>query len=279
MIDIESISTGLSLGGDGIWYSSDRQSVSYPSDGNSACFAVEDDSYWFNHRNSCIVSLVRSYPPPNRGTIFDIGGGNGFVSMGLSGAGFDVVLVEPGQQGVINAVNRGVKNVICATTDTAKFYPNSLPAVGLFDVIEHIENDLDFLKSIRYLIKDGGYLYVTVPSFSFLWSSEDVLAGHFRRYSLSQINRLLENAGFYVEFSSYIFRVLPIPIFLLRALPYKTGLSRNNIKIDDISRDHGVKGGVGAKFLNRIFQLEIKSLDRLRAMHFGSSCLVVAKCH
>ncbi|MFC1630590.1 methyltransferase domain-containing protein [Pseudomonadota bacterium] len=98
--------------------------------------------------------------------------------------------------------------------------------MGLFDVIEHIEDDLSFLQSIHGLMVKSGHLYATVPSYSFLWSAEDILAGHFRRYSLEEITNVLKAAGFEVQFSSYIFRFIPIPAFLFRALPYKLGLSK-----------------------------------------------------
>ena len=64
---------------DGVWFTktSSENALSYPSDGNDQCFRVEDSSYWFGHRNTCIVELVRQFPP--NGLIFDIGGGNGFV--------------------------------------------------------------------------------------------------------------------------------------------------------------------------------------------------------
>lgn len=277
MADIKSISTGLKLGKDGIWYSKDTERISYPSDGNEACFAIEDNSFWFRHRNNCIVSIVSSFPSNNKKTIFDIGGGNGFVSLGLINAGFDVVLVEPGRTGSSIAKSRGIKNVICATTDTAKFKQHSLPSVGLFDVIEHIEDDLAFLQSVNRLLEKGGYLYATVPSYSLLWSNEDVSAGHFRRYTLEGISDVLELAGFQIEFSSYIFRFLPFPIFLLRALPYRLGLSKGEKKSSDISRDHTVKRGASETILNLLLQTEIKYLTNKKKMMFGGSCLIVAK--
>jgi len=277
MVDMQSISTGLKLGDDGIWYSQENQNISYPSEGNENCFAVEDGSFWFRHRNDCIASIVKTYPPEDNGTIFDIGGGNGFVSLGLANAGFDVALMDPGSVGAFNAKKRGLKNVICATTETAKLKQHSLPAVGLFDVIEHIGDDLVFLKSIRNLMKEGGRLYATVPSYSFLWSQEDVFAGHFRRYTLKDISKVLECAGFQVEFSSYIFRFLPAPIFLLRTLPYKMGLSKKQRNAKSASRDHAEKGGAMAKILSLILHREIENLKNKKTMHFGGSCLIVAK--
>ena len=220
---------------------------------------------------------MKAYPPEDNGTIFDIDGGNGFVSLGLANAGFDVALLEPGIVGACNAKKRGLKNVIFATTDAAKLKQHSLPAVGLFDVIEHIEDDLAFLQSIRNLMKKGGRLYATVPSYSFLWSEEDVLAGHFRRYALEDISQVLESAGFQLEFSSYIFRFLPVPIFLFRTLPYKIGLSKANRNAKSASRAHAAKGGTMVKILGLILHREIEHLDNKRAMRFGGSCLVVAK--
>jgi SAM-dependent methyltransferase len=277
MVDIQAISTGLQLGDDGIWYSTDIESISYPSEGNDSCFAIEENSFWFRHRNNCIASVVKSYPPENNGTIFDIGGGNGFVSLGLANSGFNVALVEPGKVGASNAKQRGLSNVICATTNTAKFIEHSLPAVGLFDVIEHIEDDLAFLKSVRELMKKNALLYVTVPAYSFLWSAEDVFAGHFRRYDLGSILNVLQLAGFQVEFSSYIFRFLPIPVFLLRTMPYKLGLSKTERISNTTSRDHAVKGGAMSDILDSILQSEINNLNNRKAMPFGGSCLIVAK--
>ncbi len=277
MADIQAISRGLKLGADGIWYSADTQDISYPSEGNDACFAVEDRSFWFKHRNNCIIAAVKTYPPEHAGTIFDVGGGNGFVSAGLATAGFNVALLEPGKTGASNAKHRGLDTVICATTDTADFRSHSLPAVGLFDVVEHIEDDLTFLKSVKNLTKRNGRLYVTVPAYSFLWSGEDVSAGHFRRYTLSKICKVINDAGFEIEFSSYIFRFLPVPIAFFRALPYRLGLSHSETKAEKNESDHVVEEGAIARFLSIVLNSEIEKLRKSKSMRFGGSCLVVAK--
>lgn len=277
MADIQTLCPGLELGDDGIWYSADVPSVSYPTHGNDACLAIEDGSFWFRHRNNCIVSVVEAFPPDGNGTIFDIGGGNGFVSMGLAGAGFEVAIVEPGKAGAANARKRGVKDVICATADTAHFKPQSLPAVGLFDVIEHVEDDSAFLGAIRRLMKPNGRLYATVPAYSFLWSAEDVEAGHYRRYTRASIGSVLESAGFRVEFSSHIFRLLPLPILLMRTLPHRLGLAKSARKADAGSRDHAVDGGIAVRVMNALLETEVENLKNRKPMAFGGSCLLVAR--
>jgi hypothetical protein len=50
----------------------------------SRCF-ITCRSFWFLHRNRCIVSLVRRFAPDGR--FLDIGGGNGYVARGLVAAG------------------------------------------------------------------------------------------------------------------------------------------------------------------------------------------------
>lgn len=134
MLNIESISTELKLHSNGVWCSRITEDVSCPTSGNEAYIAVEDHSFWFRHRNNCIISIVTAYPPKNNETIFDVGGGNGFVSLGLVKAGFDVVLVEPGRTGISQAKQRGLKHIICATLNTAKFKQHSLYAAFLAEL-------------------------------------------------------------------------------------------------------------------------------------------------
>ena len=67
--------------------------------GNDLCFEIEENSFWFGHRNNCIIEMIKNYPPTRNSPIFDVGGGNGFVAKGLLDAGLEVVLVEPGPAG------------------------------------------------------------------------------------------------------------------------------------------------------------------------------------
>lgn len=277
MADIASISSGLHLGEDGIWHGAGREAVSYPADGNAACFGIEDRSFWFRHRNECIATVVRNFPPEAGEAIFDIGGGNGYVAAGLMKAGFDVVLIEPGPSGAANARKRGVKDVICATTETANFRPHSLGAIGLFDVVEHVEDDAAFLGSMRALLKTGGRLYATVPAYASLWSDEDEHAGHFRRYTVGSFCAALRTAGFAVEFSSYIFRPLPLPILLGRALPYRLRGTKPAGTAREEGGDHKVQGGLATRVLESVLQTEIANLANRRPMRFGGSCLVAAR--
>jgi SAM-dependent methyltransferase len=257
---------------DDIWYSKGSSNISYPTDGNANCFQIEENSFWFKHRNSVILDLIKNFPP--RDYIFDIGGGNGFVTKSLKENGYNTFLVEPGIQGVKNAQKRGISNILCSTFEDAQFHEGCISAIGIFDVLEHIENDLEYLKKISWHLEPEGILYLTVPSYRFLWSQEDDSAGHYRRYTLKSINKVLIDSGFKIKYKSYFFSFLPIPILLFRTLPFKLIHSKKpNIRTNEHFQDKGLLGDI----IKLVLKKERQKLNNLKNIPFGGSCVVVAQ--
>ncbi len=274
-VDISAIAANLKPGPDGIWVAAGPSGgVSYPEEGNENCLALEADSFWFVHRNRCIQALVENFPPP--GALFDLGGGNGYVAIGLQQAGVPVVLVEPGRQGVQNARQRGVKGIICSTLEDAGFRPATLPAVGTFDVLEHIAGDVNFLEKVHTLLAPGGRLYLTVPAFPALWSVDDQYAGHYRRYRLGALRRAVEQARFTVEYASYFFFLLPLPILLGRTIPTLFGL-RKQEEWGRYQDEHHRQAGLVGYGLNTLLNGELAWIRRKRALPLGGSCLLAAR--
>lgn len=272
-VRVEDLADNLRSVGGGLWTSSASADLSYPSEGHSQCFAIEEDSFWFRHRNAVISDVMRRFPPS--GTVFDIGGGNGYVTAGLIRAGYEAVLVEPGLDGARNAIRRGLNPVLCTTLDEAGFRPASIPAAGLFDVVEHIEDDAGFLRRLRGLMPPGGRLYVTVPTTPWLWSVDDERAGHFRRYTVASIRKVLSTAGFEVEFASPFFGFLVAPVFLRRAIPGRLGLRSDSG--DEYVAEHTPPSPRVQRVLEWFCSAELKRLGRGKRLRLGSSCLVVAR--
>lgn len=259
---------------DGIWYSKKNTIISYPDDGNDNCLILEESSFWFRHRNNCITEAIKKFSSP---VIFDVGGGNGYVSKGMADAGFKVVLLEPGERGVQNAKKRGIENIICSTLENTGFCPKTIPSIGMFDVLEHIENDLNFLSYIKDLLILNGRLYITVPAYWFLWSLDDDATGHFRRYTIRQLSKKLKSIGFEIEYSTYFFSILPLPIFFFRTLPNKLGLKKSKSPMDQHLNLHREKKGIINIFLNILLNIELKLIKKQKRLWFGGSCLIVAK--
>jgi len=253
----------------GIYSADSNRELSYPKEGNDIYFNIENESFWFKHRNDCIISLVKKHSPNQ--PFFDIGGGNGFVSVGLHAENIETVLIEPGIHGCMNAKARGIKNIICSTLEESGCNKNSLPAIGLFDVVEHIENDKQFISSEYNYLQDNGFVYITVPSYQFLWSYEDVSAGHFRRYTRKQLERLLEKEGFKIHFSSYFFSFLVLPIWLKRSLVFLKSKQKS------VENDHKSSNKIISGILQFFLTLEKSKINKLSKIKFGSSCIVVAQ--
>jgi 2-polyprenyl-3-methyl-5-hydroxy-6-metoxy-1,4-benzoquinol methylase len=274
MINLEKYSEDLIVR-DGILFAKKESKISYPESGNQLCFQLEEDSFWFKHRNHCIIEAVKKYCPSN--LFFDIGGGNGFVAKGLENNGIQSVLIEPGLQGCLNAQKRKLESIVCSTLENASFKKERLPSVGLFDVVEHIEDDVNFLKSIYEYLRDDGFVFITVPAFQSLWSNEDKDAGHYRRYTVKNLEQKLNQIGFKIVYSTYIFSILPLAVFLFRSLPSKLGFNKNSSNADKHKSEHKANKGFINKLLNKIWEFEIKNIQRGKSIHIGGSCFIVAQ--
>lgn len=271
--DLSGYANGLEFK-NGIWFSKLKKEIYYPHEAHDEYFQLEEKSFWFIHRNNCIIEAVKNFPPG--GFIFDIGGGNGFVSYGLEKCGIRTYLIEPGIEGIINAKKRELKNLICSSFEDAHFKENSLPAVGLFDVFEHIEDDVVFISKLRDVLVSGGRLYLTVPAFNILWSGEDDYANHFRRYTIKGIGNKLKSANFEIEYETYIFSFLLIPIFLFRSIPYRIFKKGTHSK-EETQKQFLDQGRLKKKMLNKMFKIELLKIRNKKNIGFGSSCLLVAK--
>lgn len=269
---IEEISNQLTRNPDGIYVSNKEDTVSYSPTGHADCFQIEDDSFWFQHRNDCIAAMVARHP--FEGTLLDLGGGNGYVSQRLIAEGHEAILIEPGRTGAYNAhVHRCIDAVVCALLVDAAFYPESFGAIGMFDVIEHIEDDRAFIAEIAPLLIPGGKLYLTVPCHAWLWSAADVDAGHFRRHTERSLRALLDE-HFVIDYLSYFFKPLILPQWLLRAMPYQIGLGRKTELSPQTA--HGSNRGPMTRALSRLLQSEARKVSRNERIGFGASCMVAA---
>ena len=61
----------------------------------------------------------------------------------------------------------------------------------LMDVLEHTPDDLAVLREAASHVEEGGYVFITVPAFSWLTSMHDRFLGHFRRYSRGSLGNLV----------------------------------------------------------------------------------------
>jgi SAM-dependent methyltransferase len=254
------------------WAADALASVSYPSAAQAQIASIEDSSFWFRHRNRVIGTVVRGHPP--EGPILDVGGGNGSVSLALRRHGISAIVLEPGISGASIAHARGF-TVIQASFDGEMFVEGAVPAIGLFDVIEHVADDLKFLRDCRKVLTGGGFLYVTVPALQSLWSSDDRFAGHYRRYNRRSLRQALVASGFEVVALSAFFTLLVPLTFLFRTLP--SALGSRKVEGVDKAFDHHRPGQWVGVLMERVLGIEHAILARGHAFPFGTSLIAVAR--
>lgn len=252
-----------------VYTSKKKTCISYPDEGNRECLRLEENSFWFQHRNRLIIEVAKKYAP--KSLFWDIGGGNGYVAKGLQDAGIETVLLEPGESGCFHAQARGVKGIVCSTFEDAGI-SDEVESAGLFDVLEHVENETEFLSRLK--IAQGGILFLTVPAYSWLWSNEDEHAGHFRRYTRRSLEKKLSESGFKILYNTYFFSILPLPIFLIRSLPTFLKLRKKSTVTQSI-KEH--RPGILSKILNLFWNFEAYRVMKNKTLPMGASILVVAQ--
>lgn len=81
----------------------------FPEGGHDLYEAIENDSFWFKHRRSVILSLFEKYVT-RRSAIADVGGGTGFIARALQ-ENYSCTLIEPGQKACFLAEKGSVTNI------------------------------------------------------------------------------------------------------------------------------------------------------------------------
>jgi SAM-dependent methyltransferase len=147
--------------------------------------------------------------------------------------------------------------------------------ISLLDVIEHLPDDTAAMAEVARALKPGGVAIVSVPAMPQLWSFNDELAGHQRRYVRGDFVRLASNAGLELCDSRYFMCLLSPLLFLSR---WSASRKLKTATRDEIRRAmidmHRVPAAPINGLLSAVFGLETYLGHWLR-LPFGSSLLGV----
>lgn len=170
---------------------------------------------WETARAGALASLARRHWPRDQARrVLDVGCGDGFAGRAIIRGwpmevahGVDTNL-SPEDLGRFSDTN-----FTCFQTfaDLRSDYTDLL----LLDVLEHIPDDAEFLKTLsaQRLIA-GGLAFITVPAFPSLWSDHDEFLRHCRRYRRRELLRLVEDAGLEMLAEGYWF----LSLLLVRSM-------------------------------------------------------------
>jgi len=249
----------------------------YPVEHFEKLFSLENRHFWFRSRNRIIKNIVKKYlgsGPTNK--YLEIGCGTGNVLQAISSnSNYKLMGAELFIKGLVYAKSR-MPDVEFVQLDARKLpFVKEFNGIGAFDVLEHIQEDELVIKNVYEALLPGGYFFITVPQHKWLWSIQDDMAYHKRRYERVELTQKLVGAGFDVKvITSFVSTLLPIMY-----------LSRRNIdahSIDEKERnDYEFKELEIPSWMSTILTIPMK-IDELLinlgvSLPFGGSLLVVAQ--
>lgn len=176
-------------------------------------------------KDEIILKLFKEFVKSKDSRLLEIGCGMGHTSVSLSKIISKLVGIDISIEGIKIAKER-VNNAefIVGDATALPFKDKCFDCVIVKDVLEHIENDLQAIKEVNRVLKNGGLLIVYVPyslddSFSFesvikkiFRYTIDDKVGHVRRYNEKEIKEKLREfdiiKSFY--FAHFLFGILSV---------------------------------------------------------------------
>ena len=257
------------------------QNNDFPPESFEKLYAAENSNFWFVSRNKVIKSLVKKYFPESKSQknkLLEIGCGTGFVLKGLSeNKSLELSGAEIYLQGLKYARKRLPEVEFIQLDATNLPFNDFYDAVAAFDVLEHIEEDELVMKNVHQALKQGGYFFISVPQYMWMWSKTDDYACHKRRYTRKEMKSKLEANGFHIEYmSSFVFTLFPL--MALSRFFSKRKSKKENIPDSDYSNAPELSLNPVVNSIFNFFMKFDEVLIKLGvSLPFGGSLFAIAK--
>lgn len=246
-----------------------KQGEGFDPEAFATLAALEHDSFWFRARNRLIAWAVQHHFPSAQ-SFLEVGCGTGYVLAGLRELAPQMTLAgaELFTEALTYARLRAPDVELYQLDARQLPFADEWDVVGVFDVLEHIEDDEAALASIRAALHPGGGVVATVPQHPRLWSAADDYARHVRRYTRPELCGKLVRAGFdVVEATSFVTILLPVMV--------ASRLRDRNVSAEEYDplREHRI--GRLNPVLEATLDLELALIKRGWSFPAGGSLLAV----
>ncbi|MGN6368832.1 MAG: class I SAM-dependent methyltransferase [Phycisphaerae bacterium] len=168
--------------------------------------------WWFRGRTDCVTRMAEGLGISRKSKVLDIGCSDGAIISALLAAGFvNVSGIDAAPDAIHSCNARGLSNVQVMDPTAPTLPQNAYDLLIASDLLNHLEFPGIALENWRRLLKPDGKLIVFVPAYQILWSSHDVVHGHFRRYTRARLLEELRIAEFSILTSGY-WNTTPLPV-------------------------------------------------------------------
>ena len=199
-------------------------------------FGAEDDLECLAASKYFFEWVLEEFEPYLRGHVLEVGAGTGTITRKLVERAPDVSVVslEPADNLFATL------DAYAALTDRVTARKGTLADLGaklagLFDavlyvnVLEHIADDEREVQLAADALKPGGALLVFGPALEALYSPLDHKAGHYRRYSLAHLRKIVEEADLRVVSLRYFDVLGLLPYLVVYRWLHRTEISSSTM--------------------------------------------------
>jgi SAM-dependent methyltransferase len=245
-------------------------------------FEIEDRHFWFRARNRALGVVVHGLTAgfASGYRVLEVGCGDGNTLRVLEQAcpGATLVGMDFLEEGLSYARRRSRVPLVRGRMEQPPFRAG-FHLVGLFDVLEHLQDDRAALARLRALVEPGGALVLTVPAHQKLWSRFDEEAHHAQRYEPGVLEARLVEAGFQIEYLTLFMAALyPLARIgrkvsdMIRGARRRRGLPEGSAVANETRVRPGINGLLAA-----MLAPEATLLGRRWHLPLGTSLLAVAR--
>lgn len=127
----------------------------------------------------------------------DVACGNGYLSKHLARKGWGGIAIDYYSK-ALNEAKKILKEYKKIKVQKKSFSKTTgrYNTVLMFDILEHIKDDISALKKANLLLLKGGFLVIAGPSNPKEWRWDDEFYGHYRRYTEVKLKKKLLKTGF-----------------------------------------------------------------------------------
>lgn len=194
---------------------------------------IETTHWWFSARRQIVSALIAECVPGDGGRrIVDVGCGTGANVAALDGA-YACAGIDP-TVAAVEYAQRRFPSVRFIAGDAPRDLGDlaGADAYLLMDVLEHVEDDVGLLRDLVETLESGGHVLITVPADMRLWSEQDVVHQHYRRYDTRSLRAVWADLPVEeVSISYFNARLYPI-VRVARALSRLRGGGRGVVGSD-----------------------------------------------
>lgn len=231
---------------------------------------VEARHWWFTARRRILEDQVAVLTEGRDCDILEIGCGTGGNLEMLSGFGrvHALELSAIGREMALSKAGHFSDIRAGSCPDDIPFAPHSFDLVCMFDVLEHIDRDVDTLVALRGLLASSGKALITVPANPWMWGTHDRFLHHKRRYSARSLRIALEAAGLEIDRLTH-FNTLLFPVAAASRL-------KDRFVRSETTSGTGIPPRPINSILDRVFGSEVHLLRSMN-LPFGVSLMVIVR--